>query len=330
MLTNGSQWCVVTTHKENYSLLPAYLSYYRRYFGIRRGLIFCGRPPSRTHDSLKQLIALKLNIPVPNADKICVTPRNMELKVSEFKANDFVLWVASYPEDDLTGPELFKILLDLAAWGEAFLPEEITRTWVMDCDEFLYVKNPQILDNLDSLGFHFVDYVPSSMWPPDKMQFSLQGWYYNRQTRPIFKYGRHFAVTLAKVVKRGLQHNGCKTYFFDRKRLASWTSWQHSVSNSLCCCGALTDYLNDPAKCKEILRDTACCYHLAMKSKEYFLSERARLFSRLQVNMKKTSDQDPKAAERIFDRLIRQSIFPVIEDNFLLPYLQNPGMPVSG
>jgi hypothetical protein len=88
--------------------------------------------------------------------------------------------------------------------------------------------------------------------------------------------------------------------------------------------------LNDPDECREILRDTACCYHLAMTCKEHLLSERLRLQPRLQTDY--WSDQidgrrgaetkDLKVAERTFDRLIRKSIFPVIEDNFLLPYIQ--------
>jgi hypothetical protein len=334
MLTNPSRWCVVTHHKENYSLLPAFMSYYRQHFGIQRAMIFCGLTQGRTHDSLKQLLASKLKMPVPTADETRFTPANLELKVSEFATKDFVLWVASYPATEFTpGAEFHLLRQDVHAWGESFLPAEISRTIVVDSDEFLYVKNPAILESLDRLGFHFLDVIPSPVWPPKELKFSLQGWYYRRQARPLFKYGKRFTVALAKAVGRGLEHDGCKTYYFDRKRMGTFTAWHHGTTHSLCCCGALNRLLNDPAECWNILRDTACCYHLAMTCKEHLLTERLRLQPRLQTDYWSDQNQgrgaetkDLKAAEKTFDRLIRKSIFPVIEDNFLLPYVRDPGI----
>ena len=64
---------------------------------------------------------------------------------------------------------------------------------------------------------------------------------------------------------------------------------------------------------------------------EHLLTERLRLQPQLQTDYKSTQKErgietkDSKAAERTFDRLIRQSIFPVIEDNFLLSYLRDAG-----
>src|SRR5271154_6947010 len=97
MLSNPSQWCVVTHHKENYSLFPAFTAYYRQYYGIKRMMIFCGLTQGRTHESLKQMLASKLKVAVPTADAIHVTPANRQMTVSEFRAGDFVLWAASYP-----------------------------------------------------------------------------------------------------------------------------------------------------------------------------------------------------------------------------------------
>jgi hypothetical protein len=340
MLTNRSQWCVVTHHKENFSLLSAFMSYYRQYFGFQRALIYCGLMTSgNTHTALKQLLASKLKVAVPAADKICTSPAGRQMTVSEFVAGEFTLWAASYQATAYTpGGEFHKLRSDVHAWGESFLPPEISRTLVVDADEFLHVKNPRMLDGLDNLGFHFVDIIPSPVWPPDKLKFSLQGWFYQRQARPVFKYGKWLAVPLAKAVGRGLVHSGCKTYYFDRKRMATFTSWHHGTTHSLCCCGTLNRFLDDPTKCRAILRDTACCYHLAMTCKEHFMAERLRMQPRLQTDY--WSDQvdgrrgketkDLKAAERTFDRLIRKSIFPVIEDNFLLPYLQDAGTSKDG
>jgi hypothetical protein len=338
MLTNPSQWCVVTHHKENYSLLPAFMSYYRQYFGIQRALIFCGLTQGRTHESLKQLLASKLKTVVPAADQIHTTPAGRQMTVSEFVDGDFILWAASYPATEFTpGMEFHLLRTDVHVWGASFLPTEISRTMVVDADEFLYVKDPKILESLDNLGFHFLDIIPSPVWPPDRLKFSLQGWYYRRQARPHFKYGKWLALPLSKAVGRGLQHNECKTYYFDRKRLANFTAWHHGTTHSLCCCGTLNNFLNDPAECRAILRDTACCYHLAMTCKEHLLTERLRLQPRLQTDYWSNQDQgrgvetkDLKAAEKTFDRLICKSIFPVIEDNFLLPYLQDAGMSKSG
>jgi hypothetical protein len=339
MLTNRSRWCVVTHHKENYSLLPAFMRYYRQYFGIQRAMIFCGRTQGRTHESLKQMLADKLHVTAVAADKIHITPGNLELTISEFAADDFVLWAASYSATEFTpDSELTRINKQLYAWGESFLPVEITRTLVVDADEFLYVKNPAILESLDKLGFHFIDVIPSPVWPPKELKFSLQSWYYRRQARPIFKYGGRIAAALAKAVGRGLIHE-CKTFYFDRKRMANMTMWCHGTMRSLCCCWVLNRVLDDPDECRAILRDTACCYHLAMTCKEYFLKERMRLSTRLQTDPKKGSKYDDirgaetkdlKLAERSFDRLIRHSIFPVIEDNFLLPYLKDAERTTSG
>ena len=331
MLTDRSRWCVVTHYKENYSLLSAFMAYYRQYFGFQRALIFCGLTQGRTHESLKQLLASKLKVAAPVENQLHLTAAKRELTVSKFVDGDFILWVASYPATEYTpGMEFHRLRTDVHAWGESFLPAEISRTLVVDADEFLYVKNPAILESLDNLGFHFVDIIPSSVWPPEKLQFSLQGWYYSRQARPMFRYGKYFAATLARWVGRGLQHNQCKTYWFDRKRMAAFISWDHGTAHSLCCCGALSRFLDNPLECQKILRGTSCCYHLAMTTKEHLFTERMRLQPRLQTDY--WSDQhdgkrgiethDLKAAEKTFDRLIRQSIFPVIEDNFLLPYLQ--------
>jgi hypothetical protein len=332
MLTNRSRWCVVTHHKENYSLFPAFTAFYRQYFGIQRMLIFCGLTRGRTHDSLKQFLAAKLKVPVPANDRILQTPDQRELTVSEFAVGDFVLWAASYPTVEFSPEsEFYKIRVDLHAWGASFLPEEISRTMVVDADEFLYVKNPAILEGLDNLGFHFLDIVPSPVWPPRELKFSLQGWYYQRQSRPLFIYGKWFALPLSKVVGRGLLHNGCKTYYFDRKHMSTWTAWHHGTVKSLSCCFALNQHLHQPELCREILQNTACCYHVAMPYKEFFLTERLRLSTRLQTDLKKGSDQDEqrgpetvdlRLAEKTFDKRIKESIFPIITDNFLLPYLQ--------
>ena len=327
---------MVTHYKENYALLPALMSYYRQYFGFQRAMIFCGlMTPGNTHESLKQMLASKLKVTVAGADKICTSPVGRQMMVSEFSDGDFTLWAASYPATEYTpGGEFHQLRTDVHAWGESFLPAEISRTIVVDADEFLYVKNPRMLESLDNLGFHFVDVIPSPVWPPDKLKFSLQGWYYQRQARPLFKYGKFFALPLAKVVGRGLEHNACKTYYFDRKRMTTFTSWHHGATHSLTCCGALNRVLDDPDECRAILRDTACCYHVAMMSKEHLLAERLRMQPRLQTDYwsaqndgRGAETKDIKAAERTFERLIRKSIFPVIEDNFLLPYLQDTGLP---
>jgi hypothetical protein len=338
MLTNRSRWCVVTHHKENYSLLPAFMRYYRQYFGFQRALIFCGLTQGRTHESLKQLLAAKLNVPVPAADQIHTTLAGRQMTVSEFTDGDFILWAASYPATEFTpGAEFHQLRTEVHGWGESFLPAEITRTLVVDADEFLYVKNPGMLESLENLGFHFIDVIPSPVWPPRELKFSLQGWYYSRQARPLFRYGKGFAVLLAKIVGRGLLHNGCKTYYFDRKCLATFTSWHHGTAHSLSCCGALNRILDNPAECRAILQDTAFCYHLAMTCQEHLLTERLRLQPRLQTDYWSAQNdgrgketKDLRAAERTFDRLIRHAIFPVIEDNFLLPYLQDAGRTASG
>ncbi|HEU6449048.1 MAG TPA: hypothetical protein VFV23_11480 [Verrucomicrobiae bacterium] len=329
MLSDPSRWCVVTHHKENYSLLPAFMAYYRQYFGFKRAMIFCGMTRGRTHDSLKQLLAEKLNMPIPVMDKTCFTPAGMELKVCELTDGDFVLWVASYPATEYTpGGKFHHLRSDVHAWGASYLPPEIMRTMVVDSDEFLYVKDFKSLD-MDQLGFHFIDVIPSEIWPPKTLKFSLQGWYYTRQARPHFKYGGRIAESLARLTGRGLQHNQCKTYWFCKNRMASFTAWTHGTAHSLSGCGGLNVFLDDLEKCHRILRETSCCYHLAMTTKNHLFNERMRLQPRLQTDY--WSDQrdgvrgketmDLNAAEKTFNRSIRKSIFPVIEDNFLLPYL---------
>jgi hypothetical protein len=332
MLTNRNAWCVVTYYKENYSLLPAFMSYYRGYFGIRRALIFCGRTQGRTHEALKQSLAARLKIPVPEKDQVYLTGEKRELTLSEFVDEDFVLWVASYPTEEFNPFSAFnKIKADITAWGASFLPSEISRTLVVDADEFLYVKNPQILNSLDNLGFHFLDMVPSPVWPPEELRFSLQGWYYRRQAQPLFKYGKWFALPFARATGRGLQHNECKTFFFDRKHMGAGTAWHHGTIKDLSCCFALNRFIHQPELCREILQNTAFCYHLAMTCKEFFLTEKLRLFNRVQTDPKLGMEEheqrgaeakDSSVAERTFDNTIKESIFPVMEDNFLLPYLQ--------
>ena len=332
MLRDGKNWCVLTTYKENYSLLTAFVSYYRRHYGIENFLMLCGLSGSRTHASLKELISRKLKAAAAPDDQAQSTRRKRALTVSEFVGDGFVLWAASYAAADFTSEVDFHDLkVELHQWADEFLPVQITRTLAPDNDEFLHVKNPRSLESLDRLGFHFVDVVPSPVWPPDKLRFSLQGWYYRRQAQPRFKHGGGLALAIAKRLGRGLEHSSCKTFYFDRTRLKDYTVWHHGTDNSLSSCFAVNRHLDQPERCGEILRDTACGYHLAMTCQEHFLSERLRLFSRLQTDLNKKpvhdTQQSPETtnhqlAIRTFDRFIRESRFPTFTDDFLLPYLQ--------
>jgi hypothetical protein len=333
MLVNKKSWCVVTYHKDNYSLLKAFTVFYRSYYGIQNMLIFCGLTQGRTHESLKHFIATKLKMSEPAENKKYQTLENRELTMSKLMDGDFTLWVVTYPTEKYgSDAEFHKLRVDLSRWGESFLPENITRTIVVDADEFLRVRNPKILESMDSLGFHFLDIVPSQTWPPKELIFSLQGWYYQRQARPLFKYFKGLALPLVKALGFGLQHGGCKTFYFDRERMSNWTSWHHGTTHSFSCCMTLNRYIYDPKTCQKILENTACCYHLGMTHKEIFLKEKLGLFNRLQTDLKKGTELDKhRGAEssdlylagKIFDKTIKKSIFPLIKDNFLLPYLTN-------
>lgn len=334
MLRDGKNWCVLTTYKENYSLLSAFVAYYRRQYGIGNFLLLCGLSGSRTHASLKELISKKTKVTAATDDKTLITQHKRALTVSEFAGDGFTLWAASYATADFTSQEDFHNLrVELHQWADDFLPAAITRTLTADNDEFLHVKNPCTLESLDRLGFHFVEVIPSPVWPPDKLRFSLQAWYYRRQATPRFKYGGRLALALAKKLGRGLDHGGCKTFYFDRKRLKDYTAWHHGTGGSLCSCFAVNRHLDQPERCGEILRDTACGYHLAMTCQEHFLSERLRLYSRLQTDMEKKPEQqrddgyspetrNQKLAIKTFDRFIKECMFPAFTDGLLLPYLQ--------
>jgi hypothetical protein len=332
-LRDGKHWCVLTTYKENYALLSAFVSYYRRHYGIENFLLLCGLSGSRTHASLKELISKKLKAAAAVDDKTQITRRKRALTVSEFAGDGFVLWAASYAAADfMTYPGFHDLKVDLHQWADDFLPMQITRTLAPDSDEFLHVKNPRSLESLDRLGFHFVDVIPSPVWPPDTLRFSLQGWYYRRQAQPRFKHGGRLALAIANMLGRGLEHGGCKTFYFDRTRLKDYTVWHHGTDDSLSSCFAVNRHLDQPDRCGEILRDTACGYHLAMTCKEHFLSERLRLFNRIQTDMKlnkpvhDTQQGDETTSQqlaiRTFDRFIKESRFPTLTDDFLLPYLQ--------
>ncbi|MGB7769813.1 MAG: hypothetical protein WBN22_13295 [Verrucomicrobiia bacterium] len=335
MLSRKSNWCLITTYKENYLLLPAILSYYRDFYGIQHFLIFCGLTGTHTHETLKQSLCPQLPVIAPPLDKTLMTPGHRELTVSEFSAKDFVLWVASYPTSNYSADlEWTAIRSDLEKWAHRFLPAQISRTILIDNDEFLYVNQPGALEALDGLGFHFIDIVPCAQWPPERLVFSLQGWYYHRQAQPLFKYGGPLMIKLARRLRRGLHHGGCKTFYFDRDRLGNGTAWRHGgTEQSFSCCFALDHFLGDTRHCHKILRDTACCYHLGMTSRDHYFSQKLHLFARIQTDMKRkpvpnagrsSETLDLRKAQRTFDRFMKESRFPVIEDNFLLPFLQTP------
>jgi hypothetical protein len=339
MLIDRSRWCVITQYKENYSLFPAFVSYYRQFYGIRNFFIMCGRPETRTHESLKQLISSKLQLDPSLGETHHKTARQMDVTVTEFSKGDFTLWMASYPTHEFSSyAEWDEVRMELHSWCDGFLPKEISRTMVMDSDEFLYVQSARMLETIENIGFHFLEVIPSPDWPPRTLKFSLQGWYYRRQTMPLFKYGKGIAVSLANAIGRGLDHNSCKTFYFDRSRMGNWTAWHHGTSKNLCCCYALNRYLDQPDRCLEILKNTACCYHLAITSREHFMAEKLRLFTRLQTDPKKGTAEDGgrgaettdrALAESAFAKFYMHSRFPQITDDFLLPYLQHPS-PVNG
>ena len=333
VLPEGRKWCVITTHKENYSLLSAFVSFYRRHYGIGNFLLLCGLTGCRTHASLKELIASKAKARAAGEDKAEVTRQRRALTVSTFIGDGFTLWAASYAAADFTSEVAFHNLkVELHQWADGFLPSTITRVLAPDSDEFLHVKDPRSLEGLDRQGFHFVDVIPSATWPPERLRFSLQGWYYRRQAQPRFRYGGKLAWTLAKAIGRALDHGGCKTFFFDRARLKDYTLWHHGTKDSACSCEAVNQHLDQPERCGEILRDTACGYHLAMTCQQHFLAERLRLFSRLQTDLKKRpvhdSQQSPETTDqqlavKTFDRFMRVCRFPTFNDDSLLPYLRD-------
>ena len=333
LLPEGKKWCVITTYKENYSLLSAFVSYYRHRYGARNFLLLCGLAGSRTHASLKELIATRVKATVAADDKAEITSNRRKLTVSSFAGDGFSLWAASYAAADFTSEvDFHNLKVELHQWADGFLPADITRVLAPDSDEFLHVKAPRSLESLDRLGFHFVDVIPSVAWPPNQLRFSLQGWYYRRQAQPRFKYAGRLAWTLAKAVGRGLDHGGCKTFYFDRARLKDYKLWHHGTHDSPCSCQAADRHLDQPERCGEILRDTACGYHLAMTCQQHFLEERLRLFSRLQTDLKKRpvhdSQQSPETTDRqlalrTFDRYMKACRFPTFADDSLLPYLRD-------
>jgi hypothetical protein len=338
MLNYRNQWCLLTTYKENYSLLSPLVLFYRHFYGVRHFLILCSLTGARTHDSLKKLIGSKVGAVAAPIDKVHVTHLKRELTVSEFVSGNFVLWAVSHPgRDFIPEVEFHDLKVELHRWADSFLPREITRTLVVDNDEFLYVKSPRVLESAEHLGFHFVDVIPATTWPPRELWFSLQGWYYARQVNPRFRYGGSLMISLARAFGRGLNHDGCKTFYFDRARLSDYTAWHHGTTGSLCSCFALNRCLAEPERCRDILRGTACCYHLAMTSREHFLLEKLRLFNRLQTDGNKRpahdtrspATTDPRLAMKAFDRFIKESWFPTIRDDFLLPYL-NDTLPQDG
>jgi hypothetical protein len=326
-----NQWCLITTYKENYSLLSAFFSFYRKYYNIKNFVLLCGTPKSRTHNSLEKLISAKTMLGVNIGSAIHFTHANRKITVSELTNGDVRLWVASYAAEDFTSEVDFHSLkVELHRWADSFLPQEITRTWVLDSDEFLHVGNPQLLEQTDRLGFHFLDVIPSPIWPPNALFFSLQGWYYRRQALLRFRLGKGLMFAFMKAIGRGINHSGCKTYYFSRSRLNNYTSWKHGTNDSPACL-LLNHHLKDLFYCQKIIDNNPCCYHMAMLSREVFLSEKLPLFSRIQTDMKKRPIQDSgrsretldrAVALRTFDKFIRTSIFPVIRDDLLLPYFQ--------
>ena len=332
MLNEANNWCLITTYKENYSLLSSFFSFYRNYYNIKNFVLLCGTPKSRTHNSLEKLISAKTTLGVNVGPAIHFTHANRKITVSELTNGDVRLWAASYSAEDFTSEvEFHSLKVELHRWVDSFLPQEIARTWVLDSDEFMRVSNPESLDDADSLGFHFLDMIPSLAWPPNALFFSLQGWYYRRQALLRFRIGKELMFAFMKAIGRGINHSGCKTYYFARSRLKNYTSWDHGTNDSQACL-LLNNRLNDLVYCQNIIEKTPCCYHMAMLSREVFLSEKLRLFSRLQTDINKLPVHDigrsPETANQAlaietFDNFIRDSIFPVIRDDFLLPYLPN-------
>jgi hypothetical protein len=330
MLNEANNWCLITTYKENYSLLSAFFSFYRNYYNIKNFVLLCGTPKSRTHNSLEKLISTKTMLGVNVGPIIHFTHANRKITVSELANGDVRLWAASYAAEDFTSEvEFHSLKVELYRWVDSFLPKEITRTWVLDSDEFMRVNNPKSLDDADSLGFHFLDMIPSLAWPPNALFFSLQGWYYRRQALLRFRIGKDLMFSFMRAIGRGINHSGCKTFYFQRARLSDFSSFHHGTFDNPACL-TLNHHLDNLECCRNILNQSPCCYHMAMVSRDSFLSEKLRLFSRLQTDFNKLPVHDigrsPETANqalaiKTFDNFIRNSIFPVIRDDFLLPYL---------
>jgi hypothetical protein len=223
----------------------------------------------------------------------------------------------------------------LHEWADAYLPPSITKTLVVDSDEFLHVAHDGLVDVIPSLGLHFVDLIPDEGFPTADLRFSIQGWYYSRQTKIWYShpYLRRFhkpLMRLLEITRRMVNHNACKTFYFDRKHLGQWQSWHHHTLNCFSSCRCVQNASTNIEDTIRNLRNTGMVYHLANPSKAHFKKERMLLYARLQTDPKKGSTGDTGKSEEHSNHAafennwtdhIETSVFPTFADNFLQGFL---------
>ena len=327
-------WCLVTTLKCNFSLLPWQIAFYSQHWGISTYLIFCGIPSLKARSLTEDVIQSLATSTIIRRDSFIAGLGQVEIQ--EVKTRRATLWFVLYDGKWNMGEQEFHAMrVALHQWADQFLPITYTRTLVVDNDEFVHLSDVSIANTMPAIGFHFVDIVPSLNFPHGDLVFCLQPWYYRRQAttwylKPQFRVYQSLVSWALQKSNRLVLHSGCKTFYFDREKLGHWKSWHHGTNNCFASCGCVRQDMILAQNSADHLRQTGLVYHLANPSKQHFLRERLMLYARIQTDPSKGKKADDSVSdvrsssmllERDWNTNIARTIFPTFTDNYLKAFI---------
>lgn len=323
-------WCLITTLKCNFSLLPWQLSFYRQSWGIGTYLIFCGIPSAGARSLTERVITSLSSTKILRRRSFADGIGEIEILETNTRGGStfFALYNGKWNMEE---QEFHNMRVALHAWANTFLPSVYTHTLVVDNDEFLRLDNSLVAETLPKIGLHFVDVLPSQLFPHGNLEFCLQPWYYRRLSttwylNPLFRRFESPLLWALEKTNRLILHGGCKTFYFCRSRLASWQSWHHGTHNSFSSCGCVAQSRLCSSNDRDMLHNTGLVYHLANPSKQHFLRERLPLYARIQTDPEKGSagnnDLSPVRLQPVkldhnWNTHFVAPFFPTFTDNYL-------------
>lgn len=304
LLRDPDKWCVITTYKNNFELMEAFVGFYRRQWGIRRFYFLIGITGS--HDPIPTGRINRLG-------EVC----DAEIYTLTFSTRDIIprhVW----------GAQKRQYFTEL----NSVIPEQYTRVLNIDNDEFYSVQRASSLDESPELHFHVVEFIPNeTLHRSAPLRWSLQGWFYRAnffRRVDVAEVRAFISPAELALLERDLPHNDesslqithqwCKVVRFDRKQIL--TPWAHADGGPLC---SAIQQLGSAEEMVALLHANHLCYHVGVLDRQHLLHVKPKWLNTA-TGYTRTQTGDLRNGRDLFRLYYDELPARTFEDERLRPY----------
>ena len=301
-------WCLITTYKNNFEVMEAYVNFYAQFWGIRKFYFLIGNTGRSLDGPLQRIETLNKS-------------SNVLIETEVFDTDEFI-------KPSMWSQQKLGFLTKL----DKRIPSDVTHVLNVDNDEFLYVHDMDQVDHQEALHFHFVEMLPQNHFSIENdLLWSLQGWFYrinffrnadptqlslNIKPKEIELLDKDVPRSLSPLPPLQLTHKWCKRIFFRRENILS--SWVHLDGGPIC---EQMRQLEDPSAILALLRSSYFCYHMGVLDPAYFAQAKPKWINPYTGHVK---TQAGDFSTSVFDEYYSQTESFTFTDNFLKAYWKQP------